>query len=165
MIPIPIGLTSRKAPIRADVWLQDVHLSDSLPVVSRAPRHMPALTFGPNGRVELRRIPVPEPEASEVLVAVEAVGLCGSDTMEWYRAPKAPLQLEGEPGRAVPRVEGGDLVVRRLRIGEAGHKLLGRHVEKPRRCVDGLRYRGEDGSAPRVGGARRKLGRGRGRSR
>lgn len=40
---------------------------------------MHGLVFGPEGDVDLLDVPVPEPGADEVLVSVEAVGLCGSD--------------------------------------------------------------------------------------
>lgn len=45
-------------------------------------------------RIEERQRPVAS--AGEVLLRVEASGICGSDTMEWYRRPKAPLVLGHE---------------------------------------------------------------------
>jgi L-iditol 2-dehydrogenase len=45
-------------------------------------------------RVEERPMPVIGP--GEVLMRVRASGICGSDVMEWYRVPKAPLVLGHE---------------------------------------------------------------------
>ncbi len=45
-------------------------------------------------RVETR--PVAPIGAGELLLAVAASGICGSDVMEWYRRPKAPLVLGHE---------------------------------------------------------------------
>lgn len=35
------------------------------------------------GQVELRELPVPRPAASEVLLKIDAVGICGSDVHQW----------------------------------------------------------------------------------
>lgn len=45
-------------------------------------------------RIEERPRPVPGP--GELLMRVEASGICGSDLMEWYRIQKAPLVLGHE---------------------------------------------------------------------
>lgn len=45
-------------------------------------------------RLEDRELPVPGP--GEVLVKVRASGICGSDVLEWYRKPRAPLVLGHE---------------------------------------------------------------------
>ena len=34
--------------------------------------------------------------SGEILMRVESSGVCGSDLMEWYRLPKAPLVLGHE---------------------------------------------------------------------
>jgi L-iditol 2-dehydrogenase len=67
-------------------------------------------------RIEERKLP--EISSQEVLVRVEACGICGSDVMEWYRIHKAPLVLGHEiagvvvkKGRGVRRVKEGDRVV------------------------------------------------------
>ena len=59
-------------------------------------------------RIEERR--VPEIGPGEVLVHIRASGICGSDVMEWYRVPKAPLVL--------------------------GHEFIGRVVAVGRRVVE-----------------------------
>jgi len=41
-------------------------------------------------------MPIPEINDNELLVKVQASGICGSDVMEWYRIKKAPLVLGHE---------------------------------------------------------------------
>jgi len=63
---------------------------------------------------------MPEPEIGpgELLVRVEASGICGSDVMEWYRIQKAPMVLGHEvagtivqTGAGVDRFKEGDRMV------------------------------------------------------
>lgn len=49
-----------------------------------------------NHDVRLEERPVPAIGSDEVLVKVWASGICGSDVLEWYRLPKAPLVLGHE---------------------------------------------------------------------
>lgn len=49
-----------------------------------------------NNDVRLEERPVPSIGSTEVLVKVLASGICGSDVLEWYRLPKAPLVLGHE---------------------------------------------------------------------
>jgi L-iditol 2-dehydrogenase len=49
-----------------------------------------------NHDVRLEERSVPAIGAGEVLVKVWASGICGSDVLEWYRLPKAPLVLGHE---------------------------------------------------------------------
>ena len=62
------------------------------------------------GRVRLEERPVPVPGRGELLVRVEACGICGSDAMDWYVATKAPFVFGHEPAGVVvavgPEVEG-----------------------------------------------------------
>ena len=46
-----------------------------------------------NRDIRLEEMPVPETGPGEILMSVHASGVCGSDLMEWYRLPKAPLVL------------------------------------------------------------------------
>ena len=55
--------------------------------------------------VEMER-PIPGP--GEIVVAMKAVGICGSDTTPWYVASKAPVVLGHEPAGVV--AEAGALV-------------------------------------------------------
>jgi len=49
-----------------------------------------------NDDVRLEEMPTPEPCPGELLLRVEASGICGSDVMEWYRIHKVPLVLGHE---------------------------------------------------------------------
>ena len=49
-----------------------------------------------NRDVRIEEMPTPKIGAGEVLVRVEASGICGSDVMEWYRINRAPLILGHE---------------------------------------------------------------------
>ena len=67
-------------------------------------------------RIEERERPTPGP--GELLLRIHASGVCGSDVMEWYRKPRAPLVLGHEiagtveeAGPGVTRFAPGDRVV------------------------------------------------------
>ena len=60
-----------------------------------------------NRDVRLEEIPVPEIGPGELLIRVEASGICGSDVMEWYRLDRAPLVLGHEIGGQVAAVGEG----------------------------------------------------------
>lgn len=71
-----------------------------------------------NNDVRLEEVPTPEIGAGELLMRVEASGICGSDVMEWYRIHKVPLVLGHEVagvvaavGVGVNRYEVGDRIV------------------------------------------------------
>jgi L-iditol 2-dehydrogenase len=49
-----------------------------------------------NQDVRLEELPTPQIGPGELLVKVQASGICGSDVMEWYRIKKAPLVLGHE---------------------------------------------------------------------
>ncbi len=49
-----------------------------------------------NRDIRIEEIPVPRIGPDELLVKVWASGVCGSDVLEWYRLPKAPLVLGHE---------------------------------------------------------------------
>jgi L-iditol 2-dehydrogenase len=53
------------------------------------------------GEVRLEERAAPEPGPGEVLVAMRACGICGSDLMEWYVGPRVPLVLGHEPAGVV----------------------------------------------------------------
>ncbi len=60
-----------------------------------------------NDDIRLEERPRPEPGPGELLMRVEASGVCGSDVMEWYRKPKAPLVLGHEVSGVVEEVGAG----------------------------------------------------------
>src|SRR2546430_17365211 len=49
-----------------------------------------------NDDVRIVELPTPRIGPGEILVRVKASGICGSDVMEGYRKPKAPLVLGHE---------------------------------------------------------------------
>jgi len=57
-----------------------------------------------NSDVRIEERPVPKIGAGELLIRVEASGICGSDVMEWYRRDKVPLVLGHEIGGVVTEV-------------------------------------------------------------
>lgn len=70
-----------------------------------------------NRDIRLEEMPKPQIGSGEVLIRVEACGICGSDVMEWYRLAKAPLvqghEIAGEiveVGQGVERWKNGDRV-------------------------------------------------------
>ncbi len=70
-----------------------------------------------NQDVRLEEMPTPKIGTGELLVRVEASGICGSDVMEWYRIERAPLvlghEIAGEivaVGDGVERYKEGDRV-------------------------------------------------------
>jgi len=71
-----------------------------------------------NKDVRLETMPVPEVGPGEILMKVEASGICGSDVMEWYRRDKVPLVLGHEiagtvekVGKGVEKFKKGDKIV------------------------------------------------------
>ncbi len=67
--------------------------------------------------IRIEDMPKPAPGPDEILVKVISCGICGSDVVEWYRLPKAPLipghEIGGrvvETGRDVQAFQPGDRV-------------------------------------------------------
>ncbi len=60
-----------------------------------------------NRDIRLEERPRPEIGPGELLVRIEASGICGSDIMEWYRLPKAPIVLGHEVSGVVEEVGDG----------------------------------------------------------
>jgi len=78
---------------------------------------MRAAIYYRNDDVRIVDLPKPSIGPGEMLVRVRASGICGSDVMEWYRRPKAPLVLGHEiaaevveVGSGVERPKAGDRV-------------------------------------------------------
>ena len=70
-----------------------------------------------NNDIRIEERPPPEIGPGELLLRIEASGICGSDVMEWYRIKKAPLvlghEIAGEiveVGEGVERYRKGDRV-------------------------------------------------------
>ncbi len=70
-----------------------------------------------NKDIRIEEMPGPIIGSNEVLIKIEASGICGSDVMEWYRIHKAPLvlghEIAGEiveTGDGVKKYKAGDRV-------------------------------------------------------
>jgi len=61
-----------------------------------------------NKDIRLEEVTKPEPGPGEMLVKVHSCGICGSDIVEWYRLPRAPLVQGHEIGGEV--VQTGELL-------------------------------------------------------
>ncbi|MGD9300803.1 MAG: alcohol dehydrogenase catalytic domain-containing protein, partial [Desulfobacterales bacterium] len=57
-----------------------------------------------NQDIRIEEVPTPEPGPDEMLVKVISCGICGSDIVEWYRLPRAPLVPGHEIGAEVVEV-------------------------------------------------------------
>ena len=71
-----------------------------------------------NSDIRVEDISMPEIGDGEILMRVVSSGVCGSDLMEWYRLPKAPLVLGHEvtgevveTGKGVKEFKKGDRIV------------------------------------------------------
>ncbi|MCK5485309.1 MAG: alcohol dehydrogenase catalytic domain-containing protein, partial [Desulfobacterales bacterium] len=70
-----------------------------------------------NENIRIEEVPKPKPGHQEILIKVNSCGICGSDIVEWYRLPRAPL-VQGheigaevvEVGRSVTKYKPGDRV-------------------------------------------------------
>jgi len=60
-----------------------------------------------NQDVRLEEVPMPQIGRGEVLIRVEASGICGTDLLEWYRLHRAPLVLGHEIAGAIEAVGEG----------------------------------------------------------
>ncbi len=57
-----------------------------------------------NQDIRIEEVPTPTPGPGEMLVKVVSCGICGSDIVEWYRLPRAPLVPGHEIGAEVVEV-------------------------------------------------------------
>ena len=57
-----------------------------------------------NKDIRIEDMPTPRPKSREMLVKVMSCGICGSDIVEWYRLPRAPLIQGHEVGAQVVKV-------------------------------------------------------------
>lgn len=68
-----------------------------------------------NQDVRVEELSEPQPGPGDVLIRIEASGICGSDVMEWYRLSRAPLVLGHEVAGEIVAVGEG---VKRFRVGD-----------------------------------------------
>ncbi|MDD5475043.1 MAG: zinc-binding dehydrogenase [Syntrophales bacterium] len=57
-----------------------------------------------NRDIRIEEMPTPEPGPGEMLAKVISCGICGSDVVEWYRLPRAPLVQGHEIGAEIVSV-------------------------------------------------------------
>ena len=57
-----------------------------------------------NHDVRIQDVPIPQIREDEALLKVRASGICGSDVIEWYRVPKAPIVLGHEATGIIDKV-------------------------------------------------------------
>jgi len=68
-----------------------------------------------NKDIRIEEAPTPKPGPEEILVKIISCGICGSDIVEWYRLPRAPLVQGHEIGGEVVEVGGS---VKNFRPGD-----------------------------------------------
>ncbi len=68
---------------------------------------MRAAMYYNNNDIRVEEMPEPEIGPGELLLRIEASGICGSDVMEWYRIQRAPLVLGHEVAGTVAQVGPG----------------------------------------------------------
>ena len=68
-----------------------------------------------NNDVRIEEMPIPEIDDTELLVKVQACGICGSDVMEWYRLKKAPIVLGHEMAGDIVKVGKN---VKKFKVGD-----------------------------------------------
>jgi L-iditol 2-dehydrogenase len=78
-------------------------------------RTMRVAVYHNNADIRIEERPVPAIGPGEVLVHIRASGICGSDVMEWYRVPKAPIVLGHEVTGDIAEVGEG---VTHLSVGQ-----------------------------------------------
>ena len=69
---------------------------------------MLAVEYHSNDDVRIVDLPIPEIGPGELLVQLQACGLCASDVMEWYMKPRAPIYPGHEPVGIVAAVSEGE---------------------------------------------------------
>lgn len=73
---------------------------------------MRAAVYHGQGRITLEELPAPHAGPGEIVVSLRACGLCGSDLMNWYQDPRAPVVLGHEPvGEVVEVGEGAPVTL------------------------------------------------------
>lgn len=82
------------------------HLLSSLTMGrgKKSARPMKAAVWYNNQDIRIEEVPLRRPGPRELLVKVISCGICGSDIVEWYRLPRAPLVQGHELGAEVVEV-------------------------------------------------------------
>jgi len=74
-----------------------------------------AAVYYTNSDVRIEERPMPKAGTGEIVVRIEASGICGSDVMEWYRIKKAPIVLGHEIAGVVEELGEG---VTKFKLGD-----------------------------------------------
>jgi L-iditol 2-dehydrogenase len=93
-------------------------------------RAMRAAVYHAPGDVRIEELERPEPGPGEVLVEMRACGICGSDLLDWYIEPRAPVVLGHEPVGVVVET-GGPLDGP---LPEVGSRVFAHHHVPCQRC-------------------------------
>ncbi len=104
---LPVRLPGRHDPRRARRGPRRSGRERSLRALRRGDRPVRVAVYYSNNDVRIEERPRPEIGPGELLMRVRASGICGSDVMEWYRVPKAPLVLGHEVAGVVDEVGPG----------------------------------------------------------
>jgi len=76
---------------------------------------MLAVEYHSNDDVRIVDLPIPEIGPGELLVQLQACGICASDVMEWYMKPRAPIYPGHEPVGSIAAVGEG---VQQFSVGQ-----------------------------------------------
>src|SRR2546426_7680886 len=76
---------------------------------------MLAVEYHANDDVRIVELPIPEIGPGELLVQLQACGICASDVMEWYMKPRAPIYPGHEPVGSIAAVGEG---VQQFSVGQ-----------------------------------------------
>ena len=76
---------------------------------------MKVAVYYSNKDLRIEERPVPKIGPGELLICIEASGICGSDVMEWYRRDKIPLVLGHEIAGVITEVGSG---VKEYKVGD-----------------------------------------------
>lgn len=87
---------------------------------------MKAAVYYNNSDIRIEELPKPLIKEGEILVRVRASGICGTDTMEWYRVKKAPRVL----GHEIT----GEIVESRSAGYKAGQRVFVSHHVPCNKC-------------------------------
>jgi L-iditol 2-dehydrogenase len=78
-----------------------------------------------NSDIRIEKAPLPEIGKGELLLRVEACGICGSDVMEWYRIDRVPLVLGHEIAGVVEEAGSGSPYKKGERVSASHHVPCG----------------------------------------